>query len=64
MCSSDLLGLQVNTVAGDAVPADDSRLLTVESATPLGLLDTGTVVTLTYFTQEAELPSPTPTPTE
>ncbi len=57
------LGLQVNAIPGTEVAADDPRLLTVESATPLGLLDKGSTVTITYFIQQTETPMPEPTPT-
>jgi serine/threonine-protein kinase len=56
-------GLSVNTVPGTMVDAGDPRLLTVYQATPLGTLQPGDVITLTYYVQQTDNSSPTPTPT-
>lgn len=58
------LGLQVVTVPGEALPVGDPRLLTVQSASPLGLLDQGSTVTLIYYIQQTDTASPEPTPTD
>jgi serine/threonine protein kinase len=58
------LGLQVNTMPGDQVDASDPRLMTVSQAEPLGTLQPGTLVTLTYYIQQTDTPSPSPTPSE
>jgi len=78
LLSSDILGksvndasayisglkLQVNTVAGDAVPADDPKLLTVYQVDGLtGQLHEGDTITLTYYIQETVNPTPDPVPT-
>lgn len=57
------LGLDVKAVAGDQLPAGDSRIQTVYDASPLGTLDPGATVTLTYYVQAINTPSPTATPT-
>jgi serine/threonine protein kinase len=58
------LDLQVNTMPGDQVDASDPRLMTVSQAEPLGTLQPGTLVTLTYYIQQTDTPSPSPTPSE
>jgi len=58
------LGLQVSTIPGDPVDAADPRLMTVYQATPLGTLQPGTTVTLTYYVQQTDNSSPTPTPVQ
>jgi len=58
------LGLQVQPSPGIAVAADDPRLMTVYLANPLGTLAPGTIVTLTYYTQQTDNSSPSPSPTE
>jgi len=58
------LGLQPVTSAGTEVPADDPRLMTVYLANPLGTLAPGTVVTVTYYVQQTDNTSPTPTPSQ
>jgi len=58
------LGLTVNTLPGDAVPADDPKLLTVYQVEGLtGQLQPGDVITLTYYIQQTDNPTPLPTPT-
>ena len=58
------LNLQVNTLPGLAVPADDPRLLTVYQVDGItGTLKEGDVITLTYYIQQADNPTPTPSPT-
>ena len=58
------LGLKPETVAGTEVASDDPRLMTVYLANPLGTLAPGTVVTLTYYVQQTDNSSPTPTPSQ
>ncbi|MEY2946368.1 MAG: hypothetical protein RL243_1145 [Actinomycetota bacterium] len=58
------LGLQPQTVAGTQVDASDPRLMTVYLASPLGTLQPGTVVTLTYYVQQTDNSSPSPTPVQ
>lgn len=58
------LGLEVNTLPGDAVAADDPKLLTVYQVEGLtGQLHEGDVITLTYYVQLTDNPTPLPTPT-
>ena len=56
-----LLGLKVNAVAGDELPAGDPRIMTVYAADPLGQVDKGTTIELSYYVQATITPSPTPT---
>jgi len=57
------LGLSVNTLPGDAIDPADPRLMTVYEAAPLGTLQPGDTITLTYYIQQTETPTPSPTPT-
>jgi serine/threonine-protein kinase len=43
------LGLNVESMEGLVVPADDGRVLTVYDATPLGTLAKGDTITLIYY---------------
>jgi serine/threonine-protein kinase len=59
------LGLEVATTAGDPVPADDPRLLTVYQVDGItGQLQAGDTVNLTYYVQQTDNPSPLPSPTQ
>ena len=58
------VGLVVKTVAGTEVASDDPRLMTVYLANPLGSLEPGTEVTLTYYVQQTDITTPSPSPTE
>jgi hypothetical protein len=53
------LGLVVIRTEGLEVANDDSRLLTVYDASPLGQMPTGTTVTLTFYVPFANV-EPTP----
>jgi serine/threonine-protein kinase len=62
-------GLIIKAVAGDLVPADDERVMTVYQAAPLGALAPGTEITLTYYvgdsgtsSEPTDSSSPTPEP--
>lgn len=62
-------GLLVTTIAGEALPEGDPRLMTVYDATPLGTLTAGSEVQITYYVPAGVEPTPTdlptsPTPTE
>jgi serine/threonine-protein kinase len=58
------LGLVPNAVPGDAVAIDDPKLLTVYQVEGLtGQLQEGDVITLTYYIQLPDNPTPLPTPT-
>lgn len=62
-------GLLVTTIAGEALPEGDPRLMTVYDATPLGTLTAGSEVQITYYVPAGAEPTPTdlptsPTPTE
>jgi serine/threonine-protein kinase len=56
-----LLGLKVDAVAGDELPAGDPRIMSVYAADPLGQVAKGSTVTLTYYVQATIEQSPTPT---
>lgn len=56
------LGLKVEGVPGDVVPADDPRVMQVYQATPLGNLVAGTTVKLIYYVADTSAPSETPAP--
>ena len=57
------LGLQVVTVPGELVDANDPRLMLVYLAQPVGTLNPGDTVTLTYYQLDTSNTSPSPTPT-
>jgi serine/threonine-protein kinase len=57
------LGLVVDAVPGDSLPADDPRILTVYAAEPLGLIPVGSTVKIYYYVQRLETATPTPTAT-
>ena len=57
------LGLKVNTLPGVAVPENDPRLMLVYLAEPVGTLNPGDTVTLTYYQLDNSINSPSPTPT-
>ena len=54
-------GLLVTAVAGELVPADDPRVMTVYEATPLGTLPAGSEITITYYVADTT-PTVEPTP--
>jgi len=56
-----LLGLKVEAVAGDELPAGDPRIMSVYAADPLGQVAKGITVTLTYYVQATIEPTSTPT---
>ena len=58
------MGLKVETIAGDFVDASDTRLMTVYSASPLGTLQPGSTITLTYYVQQTDNTIPSPAPTD
>ena len=54
-------GLIVTPVAGELVPADDPRVMTVYEATPLGTLPAGSEIVVTYYVADtAATTEPTP----
>ena len=57
------LGLVPKTIPGTMVDAADPRLLTVYDATPLGTLQPGQEVDITYYIQQTDNTTPSPTPT-
>lgn len=52
-------GLLVTRVNGDALPTGDPRINTVYEASPLGSMDVGTAVTLTYYIEDSTQTVPT-----
>lgn len=46
-------GLLVTRVKGDALPTGDPRINTVYEASPLGSMDVGTAVTVTYYIEDS-----------
>lgn len=58
-------GLLVTAVAGELVPQDDPRVMTVYQASPLGTLVTGSEIVITYYVADSTVPvEPTPSPTD
>ena len=58
-------GLLVTAVAGELVPADDPRVMTVYQASPLGTLAAGSEIVITYYVADntvTEEPTPTDSP--
>lgn len=56
-------GLLVTALAGDLVPADDPRVMTVYDATPLGTLAAGSEIVITYYVADTDV-TPEPSPTD
>lgn len=54
------LGLIVEAIPGDSLPADDARILTVYAAEPLGLIPVGSTVKVYYYVQRLETATPSP----
>lgn len=55
------MGLNVVSEPGRALPAGDERIQTVYKAEPLGSLMSGDTVTLTYYIEQLQTPTATPT---
>lgn len=58
------LGLIVDAMPGEALDANDPKILTVYKADGLGQIPIGSRVKIYYYIQSTASPSPTPTPTD
>jgi eukaryotic-like serine/threonine-protein kinase len=57
-------GLVVKAVAGDSVPVDDPKSMTVYDASPMGNMPAGSNINVFYYVPQGTSATPTPEPTQ